>query len=114
MTVSPDINPYHVTENTTNVYLTCMIIDANPFVTSYAWYKNGVKISTSAIYNISTVYRSHSGSYTCDATNVVGSSDITPELNLDVHCKLCFINLLHVTGKCRFYTILFSGNEWSL
>ncbi|VDI53768.1 Hypothetical predicted protein, partial [Mytilus galloprovincialis] len=85
VTVSPDINPYRVTENTTNVYLTCMIKDANPSVTSYAWYKNSVKISTSAIYNISTVHRSHTGSYTCDATNVVGSSDITSELHLDVH-----------------------------
>ncbi|CAC5394889.1 unnamed protein product [Mytilus coruscus] len=84
VTVSPDENPYQVIENTTNIQLTCMVIYANPAVTSYRWYKDGVKVSTAATYTILKVYRSHTGSYICDASNTVGSSDPSSVIQLDV------------------------------
>ncbi|VDI02567.1 Hypothetical predicted protein [Mytilus galloprovincialis] len=84
VTVSPDINPYKVKENTTNLHLTCNVTDANPAAKGYRWYKDGSQVSTGDTYLIRTVRRSHTGSYTCDATNSVGSSNISSFIQLDI------------------------------
>ncbi|CAC5383868.1 unnamed protein product [Mytilus coruscus] len=82
--VSPEkTNPFAVKENTTDIHLTCNVTSANPAVKSYTWYKDGVKVLEDNTYTIPTVSRSHTGSYTCDATNIVGSSDpSTIQLNV--------------------------------
>lgn len=63
--------------------------DANPQLATFRWYKNDFIIdgSTDASYTISTVRRSNTGSYKCDATNSVGSSDPSSDIQLDVLCK---------------------------
>lgn len=80
---------YEVIENTTNLMLNCTVIDANPAATSYRWYKNGYIINGSigVPYTLPTVRRSHTGNYTCDATNSVGNSDLSSDLQLKVLCK---------------------------
>lgn len=77
-------------ENTTNLELDCKVLDSNPAVVSFRWYKEGVVIDgyTDALYTIPTVQRSHTGNYTCDATNVVGTSDPASTVQLNVLCKL--------------------------
>ncbi|CAG2217812.1 unnamed protein product [Mytilus edulis] len=79
-----DINPYKVKENTTDLHLTCNVTDANPAAMTYRWYKDGSSLSTGETYEIQTVRRSHTGSYTCDATNTVGISDISSFVELDI------------------------------
>lgn len=88
MRVSSDTNLSNVIENSTNLHLTCNVIDAHPAVMYYKWYKDGTKVATeSQIYTLSTVHRSHSGSYSCEASNTVGSSGPSSGLQLDVLCK---------------------------
>lgn len=91
--ISPVRSPYEVIENTTNFHLACNVTNANPAVTSYRWYKDGVKVSTSATYTIPKVYRSHTGSYTCAASNTVGISEHSSVLQLNILCK--FIYMIH-------------------
>lgn len=63
--------------------------DANPAVASFTWRKDGSMIPGEAsTYVISTVYRSHAGSYACGATNSVGSSDTSTAVQLEILCKL--------------------------
>lgn len=90
VTIYPVQNPYEVIENTTTFHLTCTITEANPAVMSYRWYKDGVKVSTAATYIIPKVYRYHTGSYTCDASNIVGISDSSSVLQLNVLCKFIY------------------------
>lgn len=89
MTISPDKTPYNINENTTNVNFTCNVESANPAVMSYRWYKDGIKIftGTGATYIISKVSKSNAGSYECDATNIVGISNHSSTLQLDVLCE---------------------------
>ncbi|CAC5421796.1 unnamed protein product [Mytilus coruscus] len=82
-TIFPASSPYTMVENTTNFNLSCTVTDGNPTATSYNWYKDGSHISTAAIYTISTVYRTDTGNYTCDATNKAGSSN--PSSAVEVH-----------------------------
>ncbi|CAG2207030.1 unnamed protein product [Mytilus edulis] len=88
VTVFPDHNHHNVIENTTNLQLTCTVTDANPAVTSYRWYKGNLLMSNiMSTYTIPTVQRSHTGNYTCDATNSVGTSIPSSALRLNVLCK---------------------------
>lgn len=90
MTISPKYAQYKVVENTTNLVLDCTVIDANPTATSYRWYKDGSIIdgSSGASHTIAFVLRSHIGRYTCGATNYVGSSYLSADVQLNVLCKL--------------------------
>lgn len=99
MTISSDKNPYIVIENTTNLNLMCNVTASNPAVSSFVWHKDGVKVSTNDIYRIPIVYRIHTGRYTCEATNSVGRSDRSHDLQLDVRCRfniIQFYKLHHV------------------
>ncbi|CAC5421786.1 SN [Mytilus coruscus] len=82
--VYPVRTPFTVVENTTNINMNCKVTSANPNVTSYKWYKDGLDIATVATYTISTVHRSDTGIYTCDATNSVGSSTSSSAVQLNV------------------------------
>ena len=81
--------PYRVIENTTNLQLMCFVIDANPNVTFYRWYKDGILMQNySANYTILTVRRRDAGNYSCAASNIVGTSSSSSNINLDVLCEL--------------------------
>ncbi|CAC5394878.1 unnamed protein product [Mytilus coruscus] len=86
VTITPNYTQFTVIENKTNLQLDCIMADANPHVGTFRWYKNGNIIDgfTDASYTISTVWRTHTGSYTCDATNTVGSSGPSSAVQLDV------------------------------
>ncbi|XP_063798378.1 B-cell receptor CD22 isoform X4 [Pseudophryne corroboree] len=53
---------------------------ANPPVSLYIWYKNGMQCfnSTNSIYKINAITTYDSGSYTCDAHNTLGSDSSDP------------------------------------
>ncbi|CAC5371766.1 unnamed protein product [Mytilus coruscus] len=82
--IIPYYNPFDVVENTTYLQLTCAVSDSKPNVTSYRWYKDASVISTTAVYTISSVKRSNAGMYTCDATNIAGSSELSSPIVLNV------------------------------
>ncbi|CAG2217814.1 unnamed protein product [Mytilus edulis] len=87
--IFPNFTQYKVLENATNLNLVCRVTDANPTPTFYGWYKDNSKINgnTANTYTISEVQRSHTGRYTCDATNAVNSSGRSSTVHLDVLCK---------------------------
>uniref|UniRef100_A0A8W8NFL9 Hemicentin-1 n=1 Tax=Magallana gigas TaxID=29159 RepID=A0A8W8NFL9_MAGGI len=70
-------NPYKVTEGQTT-FLECLLTDANPRSNiTWQWYKTGS--STSVLYNrpvfyIANIKRKMSGSYSCTASNSIGTS----------------------------------------
>ncbi|VDI42885.1 Hypothetical predicted protein, partial [Mytilus galloprovincialis] len=83
VSIYPANSPYTVVENTTNFKLNCTVTSANPIVTSFKWYKDGSTITTSATYTISTVKRSNTGIYKCNATNSAGStSSLAVQINV--------------------------------
>lgn len=95
MSVFPDFNESYVTENATDLRMICNVTDANPALyESYSWSKDGSLFKSSAAYTISTAERSNTGSYTCDATNEVGTSDPSPVFQLNVLCKFYIIQVL--------------------
>ncbi|CAG2236794.1 unnamed protein product [Mytilus edulis] len=71
----------------TGIQFSCVVEDTNPAVTSFSWKKDNKEISKSSNYTIQTVQRSQTGSYTCDATNIVNTSDQSPVLQFYVLCK---------------------------
>lgn len=87
VTVSPDKTPYNVNENTTNVNFTCNVKSANPDVMFYRWFKDGIEIFIGDTYIIPNVLKSNAGKYECDATNIVGVSDHSSALQLNVLCE---------------------------
>lgn len=82
-------NPYKVTEGQT-ASLECRLTDANPSSNiTWQWYKTGS--SSSALYNrpvfnIANIKRNMSGSYSCTASNSVGTS-VAFTIYVDVLCK---------------------------
>ncbi|VDI66502.1 Hypothetical predicted protein [Mytilus galloprovincialis] len=84
VTISVASSPYKVIENATNFNLLCTVTDGNPIVSSYNWYKDGSRISTTATYTISNVHRSDTGNYTCDATNRAGRSNLSSAVEVYV------------------------------
>ncbi|CAC5394886.1 unnamed protein product [Mytilus coruscus] len=88
VTIYPNYTMYNVIENTSSLKLRCTVVDANPAATSYRWYTNGSLIDgTAASFTVENVRRSHTGRYTCIATNNVGSSDLSAAVQLIVMCK---------------------------
>lgn len=82
--------------------MTCIVTDSNPAVTSFIWKRAGSTISETANYTIPTVHRSHAGSYTCGASNIVGSSKPSTAIQLEVLCK----SNMHITIFKYFYDFI--------
>lgn len=88
--VSTEFNPSFVTENQTNLRMVCTVTDGNPADYFYSWKKDGSAVSSAEKYVISSVKRADSGNYTCNSTNIVGTSDPSPVFQLNVLCKFYF------------------------
>lgn len=81
-------NPYIVYEDHQNVVLSCAIDEANPAApVTYEWNRTSGIENTQNI-TIVSINKSHSGQYSCSATNIAGTSAITTK-QINVHCKSC-------------------------
>lgn len=98
-------------ENATNFQLTCTVIDGNPMDSTYRWFRNGSLISTTAIFTISKVKTNDAGSYKCDSSNIIGVSDQSAEIHLNVLCKFMIVNQKHQKEKKNNFQNL---NQFSL
>lgn len=101
-------SPYRVIEGQTAV-LGCTVTDANPF-TSILWKWFKTDRLTDVLYNgsifvIQNIMRHRSGSYSCTASNSVGTSEAA-NTYLDVQCeyfllfyeynRICLMNICPV------------------
>ena len=81
------MSPVDVVENAT-LQLACQVLDANPTVNSFSWYKGR---STTAIellsnYSISKVIRTDSEEYRCEGSNGIGQNGVDT-VYVNVLCK---------------------------
>ncbi|KAL5283451.1 hypothetical protein ACFFRR_005995 [Megaselia abdita] len=95
-----------------NVTLKCRA-DARPPVTSYAWFKNGMRMSGEnlEILYLLNLERESAGSYACGATNTEGetrSSSLTLKVQYSPRCKpgteqtsVGAVNMLSMSVKCE-------------
>ncbi|XP_077862710.1 hemicentin-1-like [Saccoglossus kowalevskii] len=70
-----------------DVTLSCSVEDANPMVENIAWFKNGIDLGVTSLFELINVPRNASGNYTCSAVNIlydgsVGSENITKYLDI--------------------------------
>lgn len=104
-------SPYRVIEGQTAV-LGCTVTDANPY-TSILWKWFRTDSVTDLLYNgsrfvIHKIQRDRSGSYSCTASNFIGTSEAA-NAYLDVQCKyfllfyvynrICLMNICPVYKK---------------
>lgn len=104
-------SPYRVIEGQTAV-LGCTVTDANPY-TSILWKWFRTDSLTDLLYNgprfvIHKIQRDRSGSYSCTASNFIGTSEAA-NAYLDVQCKyfllfyvynhICLMNICPVYKK---------------
>ena len=82
-------SPYRVREGQT-ASLSCAVTDANPNTgITWRWTKTNspnTVLHSGPNYSISNIQRGRSGSYSCIATNTVGTSD-PATTEIDVRCK---------------------------
>ncbi|XP_058985575.1 uncharacterized protein LOC109612281 isoform X2 [Musca domestica] len=95
-----------------NVTFKCRA-DARPPVTSYSWFKNGMRMSgeSSEIMHLTQLERESAGAYACGATNMEGetrSSSITLRVQYSPRCKpgteqtsIGAINMHSIPVKCE-------------
>ncbi|XP_065372500.1 uncharacterized protein side isoform X2 [Calliphora vicina] len=95
-----------------NVTFKCRA-DARPPVTSYSWFKNGMRMSgeSSEIMHLTQLERESAGAYACGATNTEGetrSSSITLRVQYSPRCKpgteqtsIGAINMHSIPVKCE-------------
>jgi hypothetical protein len=81
------MKPLDVVENVT-LKLVCQVLDANPTINSFSWYKGS---STTPIwmlsnFSISKVIRTDSGEYRCEGSNDIGQNG-TDTVYVNVLCK---------------------------
>ena len=82
-----------------DVTLTCVVVDANPVVTSYVWTNRS---ETTDIITISDIQLSDAGHYTCKGVNGVSGAVVITK-TITVQGKL--LNVVY-TFKCnRSFTI---------
>ena len=76
-----------VVENVT-LQLACQVLDGNPTVTSFSWYKGNYMIPIGMLSNlsISNVSRTNSGEYRCEGSNGIGQNG-TDTVYVNVLCK---------------------------
>ncbi|XP_052063365.1 B-cell receptor CD22-like isoform X2 [Mytilus californianus] len=82
--MEPKYNPYILYQNQQNVVLACVTDDANPAdIIAYQWNSPSGTANSQNI-TISTVNEIHSGQYSCSATNLAGTSNVSTK-QIDVH-----------------------------
>nr|QRF78294.1 Nephrin [Lineus viridis] len=79
-------------------YILNLTATANPPISSYAWYKDGIKLITSslwpnivpmgAILNMTSIRRSNGGKYLCVALNDEGSGNITIAVDVQFSAEI--------------------------
>ncbi|CAC5360968.1 unnamed protein product [Mytilus coruscus] len=75
--MEPKYNPYIVSHKQQNIVLTCVIDDANPADdVTYEWNSPSGTVITQNL-TIPTANHSHTGQYSCTATNIAGTSHRT-------------------------------------
>jgi hypothetical protein len=72
-----NMSPIDVVENAT-LQLACQVLDANPTVNSFSWYKGSytTPIGMLSNFNISKVNRTDSGEYRCEGSNGIGQNGV--------------------------------------
>ena len=87
--ISSPGNPYNVREEETAT-LVCRVTDANPSINiSWRWYKADrpeTILHNGPNYTIANITRGRSGSYSCTASNTVGTSE-PATVNMNVQCN---------------------------
>lgn len=82
-------NPYSIIEGQTAA-LKCRLTAANPNSSiTWAWYKTdnpGTVLHDGPTYTVPNIKRKMSGSFSCTASNSVGTSEAV-NINIDVQCK---------------------------
>lgn len=85
VTFIPTYNPYILYEGQQNIAVSC-VIDANPSTNlTYNWNHPGGSVRGEFL-TITTVMTGHSGLYSCNATNSVGTSKVTTK-QIEIQCK---------------------------
>ena len=81
------MDPIYVVENVT-LQLACKVLEGNPTVTSFSWYKGNstIPIGMMSNFSISNVSRTNSGEYRCDGSNGIGQNG-TDTVYVNVLCK---------------------------
>ena len=81
------MDPLDVVENVT-LPLACHVLDANPTVNSFSWYKGRSTTPIGLLSNISIskVIRTDSGEYRCEGSNGIGQNGVDT-VYVNVLCK---------------------------
>ena len=71
------MDPVEVVENVT-LKLVCQVMDANPTVNSFSWYKGSstTPIGMVSNFSISKVNRTEYGEYRCEGSNGIGQNGV--------------------------------------
>ena len=81
------MHPLEVVENVT-LKLVCQVLEANPTVNSFSWYKGSstTPIGLLSNFSISKVIRTNSGEYRCEGSNGIGQNGVD-SVYVNVLCK---------------------------
>lgn len=81
------MDPLEVAENVT-LKLACQVLEANPTVNSFSWYKGSstTSIGIESNFSISKVIRTDSGEYRCEGSNGIGQNGVDT-VYVNVLCK---------------------------
>jgi hypothetical protein len=87
-----NMHPLDVVKNAT-LKLVCQVLDANPTVNSFSWYKGSstTPIGMLSNFSISKVIRTDSGEYRCEGSNGIGQNG-TDTVYVNVLCKYQLYN----------------------
>ena len=93
-----NIDPLEVVENVT-LKLVCQVLDANPTVNSFSWYKGSSTTPIGLLSNffISKVIRTDSGEYRCEGSNGIGQNGVDA-IYVNVLCKYQLYNNIMRNG----------------
>jgi hypothetical protein len=90
------VGPLEVVVNVT-LKLACQVLDANPTVNSFSWYKGSSTTSIGMLSNfsISKVIRTDSGEYRCEGSNGIGQNGVDT-VYVNVLCEYqLYYNIMH-------------------
>ena len=91
-----NMGPLEVVVNVT-LKLACQVLDANPTVNSFSWYKGSSTTSIGMLSNfsISKVIRTDSGEYRCEGSNGIGQNGVDT-VYVNVLCEYqLYYNIMH-------------------